>query len=817
MKHSLFFLEAANGQALTKKFSRPQRSKPIQKTNYPHVREFNSYEASYRNLKDFSALLRQYAKRGACLLKGHLNAPLKEQSRAGSTHPDTPTNWLCLDFDGLRGVATADEALALVGIEGVDYVLQYSASSGILRTDTFDAHIFLLLDDEVSPQQIKLWLKHINLTVPEFSEQITLTRSHNALRWPLDISVNQNDKLLFIAPPEVYDGIQDPLKGRRIRMVSKRGNAKTLSADLFTVPDVAKTDAAQRKKLNELRKELGLPSKRTLSTKIYKGVSVGASPTTATVTGIKEERGYVYLNLNGGDSWGYFFPLANPEILYNFKGEQNYALKEIAPEIYREYKNRAAEHRREEQERKLKEQQTGKAYVAFLDRRTDTYYRGTYDYDEEVLDLEKTGSLVKIQHFLKQHGEPVGDFVPEWDYVFDFQTNTLFDPERRFANRYRPSDYLRNPTTARRKDPFPTIRRIIQHALCDDGEIYQHFLNWLAFIFQYREPARTAWVLHGIQGTGKGVLFNYIITPLAGRDYVQTKRITDLEDGFNGFMDQTLFMLLDEVQITDAKNADSVMAKIKNYIVEPVIPIRAMRTDHYMAPNWMNIILASNKPNPIQIDPTDRRFNVATYQTEKLVISNEDITTIEEELPAFAHQLLSMEVDAHAARTPIDTEAKDHIKYLTRSSIDLFADALNEGNLQYFFEALPAPSDIPSDLDVTASMKQQYYIGMVRRFFASFDQKTHPGRMNISRDDLIRLAEYILGKVPTSPNKFSAYVKHHGINIGPVKVKGKTVQGVQVNWKASRILVEEWSTLWLPQETTPTKNEKVVPLKKQKR
>ena len=50
---------------------------------------------------------------------------------------------------------------------------------------------------------------------------------------------------------------------------------------------------------------------------------------------MKRARGFVYLNLSGGDSWAYFHPEDNPEYIYNFKGEPVYRTKEIAPEYYK--------------------------------------------------------------------------------------------------------------------------------------------------------------------------------------------------------------------------------------------------------------------------------------------------------------------------------------------------------------------------------------------------------------------------------------------------------------------------------------------------
>jgi len=112
-------------------------------------------------------------------------------------------------------------------------------------------------------------------------------------------------------------------------------------------------------------------------------------------------------------------------------------------------------------ERRLKEQKTGILYHAFLDTVSDSYYRGTYDFDSDNIAFSKTNSLVKVQHFLKQHGQDVGDFVPEWNYEFRFASDTLFDPEERFINRYQRSEPLRLSEVSPTYAETPVIDRIL--------------------------------------------------------------------------------------------------------------------------------------------------------------------------------------------------------------------------------------------------------------------------------------------------------------------------------------------------------------------
>lgn len=802
MSNELFFLASSDGRTMTKKFSQPKKNEPVKKESYPHVFRFTSSSTTFENTLEFTKLLKRQAKSGACLLKGNLSRNLDSESRAGTTNANEDTSWLVLDFDGLEGISTPKDALNLLDISDTNYIVQYSASMGIIN-NSFNAHIFVLLDHAVSPALIKLWLKHKNLTVSTLSSQLKLTRSFNALRWPLDISVNQNDKLIYIAPPELYDGIKDPYKDNRIQRVSKTRWNDRLNVDIFNNILQGKIDQQQVKKLNELRIAEGLPRRNKTSTKQFKGVPILSSPTQATVSGVKEDRGYIYLNLNGGDSWAYYFPKTNPEILYNFKGEDNYALKDIAPNIYKEYSEQVAEERAESAGHRLREQKTGIVYHAFLDTVSDTYYRGTYNFDTDNIAFSKTNSLVKIQHFLKQHGQDVGDFVPEWNYEFRFASNTLFDAEEQFINRYQRSECLRISRANPVYEKTPVIDKILASVVGDSEQALNYFLNWLAYIIQYRKPAHTAWLMHGTQGTGKGVLFNHILAPLVGRKYVQVKRLEEIEEDFNAYMQDCVFLLVDEIQISNAKSKSKVMAKLFNLITEPFISIRGMRTDGFMTINNLNIIFASNKPNPIEIDPSDRRMNVGDYQSKKLELTADEIKQIKLELPAFATYLLEYEINEKEAHVPMESHAKDHIKFLTRTSIDLFSDALRDGNISYFFDGLPSSNHVVNDLDIAATMRDDKYKSIIASMFQELNLVSHKwiGRMNISREDLRFMAGYLLGKIPDSPSKFTSFVKHHGIEIGPIKINGRTVRGIKnIPIHAETKLVHEWHDHWLTKE-----------------
>ena len=76
------------------------------------------------------------------------------------------------------------------------------------RTKELRAHIFMLLDKPVAAPLLKQWLTQKNHEVPLLHDAMKLTKTGNAISWPLDISACQNDKLIYIrtARPRWHQG-----------------------------------------------------------------------------------------------------------------------------------------------------------------------------------------------------------------------------------------------------------------------------------------------------------------------------------------------------------------------------------------------------------------------------------------------------------------------------------------------------------------------------------------------------------------------------------------------------------------------------------
>lgn len=768
-------------QSLTKSYTK-QPDGSILKSSYPHAYEFTSHEETVNTLPQFLAALDKHAALGHCILKGKPSKALNKESRAGSTNTQDATQWLCFDIDGIpdtitmttaNGVAmtspyTLETFMQEIGLPDTSYVVQWSASYGI-ENKYIRCHVFVLMDRMVSAPLIKQWLIHLNHSVTTLRSSQQLTKTGNSLTWPLDITTCQNDKLLYITAP-VLKGIKNPMgKQKRTELVTKANDVFVFPANVNAGKNRDLTD----KRILELREQQGMP-KRKMAYKIVSGNEVMVKPDSCDATEIKQERGFVYFNINGGDSWAYYHPEDNPEFIFNFKGEPAYRTAELLPDYWKGLQQAGS-----------RESSDGLTYLAFCDRLSGVYYKGTYDRTNDILDINPAKTLVILDHYMKQHGMIMGDFVPEWDMVFDPQSTLTVDFDNKTLNTFQLTSFMKEEPKNVIKCP-PTILKFIHHALGSDNDITEHFLNWVAFILQNRDRTLTSWVLHGTQGTGKGVVVDKILRPIFGFNQTTVRRMEEFKQPYNAYMKQCFIVGVDEVQTRSLLDESGVMANIKNFITEPMITIRMMYATPVECRNYTNWIFLSNKSDPIQIDREDRRTNVAKYQPLKFYPTQADLdkwpadkAKIKKELQAFHDYLFHFKVDATAAATPIETEDRNTLIAIGENAIDTVSAALLDGNMEFFIDLLPTSSRPKTDFKEIAKLED--YKAVLKDILVRTDALT--GRVNVQRDELRTIYEYTIGKIPESPNKFTSLLKHHRVHVKKIWVDNKSVMGVTTTFQ----------------------------------
>lgn len=739
----------------------------IEKSTYPHAYEFTSHSETFGNLQDFEKLLNAHAALGHCLLKGNITQPLINESRAGSTSTQSPTNWLCFDIDGLPGNITVDAFMTAIGLDKVSYLLQWSASYGI-ENKALRCHVMVQLDRLVPAPLIKQWLIHINHTVPILHDNQSLTKTGNALSWPLDITACQNDKLIYIAPP-ILKGIKNPLgKIPRISVVIKSQPIYTFP----TAPTVATNRVLTDKRILELRALAGMPA-RKLTYKLAGNQEILVKPDQCDATEIKQERGFVYFNINGGDSWGYYHPEDNPDYIHNFKGEPVYLTKELLPDYWKSLQSAGS-----------RVSSTGLMYLAFCDRNTSIYWKGTYDQTNDLLNITQARTETILRDFAKENGMVMGEYIPAWTMSFDPHDSVRVDFANQTINTFQLTEYMKAVAKEVKTCP-PTIFKIIHHVLGGNKDITEHFMNWIAFILQKRTRTLTSWVAHGVEGTGKGILMNLILRPLFGLNQTTVQRMEQFKQPYNGYLKQCFLVFIDEMQASALLDEQGVAANIRNYITEPTITIRQMHVAGIEYENHTNWFFLSNKPDPVRIPREDRRTNVAKYQPKKLYPTDADLAKfpgdklkIIKELQAFHDYLLGFKINETAVGTVIQTEDRETLIDLGENAMDTVANALLSGSMEFFIDQLPTSAKFTNKLNEN---RTNDYKSTLLDILVRADTLT--GRCNIPRDELRALFEYTVGKISESPNKFTSLLKHHRIHTKKIWGGEKTVTGIQVDFK----------------------------------
>lgn len=802
------FLEASNGKPLVKTIS----SSSV--TPYPYVKEVNSYTHSIQTTADLYQLTVDHAARGHCLLKGNVRKQLINESRAGQVDRRAFTHMLILDLDGVKfsdfqiQPTYTDVDLTNVAelvtnhfpkeFRNVSYIAQASASFG-KKGNTVSMHIIFLLAVPLEPKSIKLWLQDANFEIEVFKTQVGLSVNGLSLTYPLDISVADNSKLIFIAPP-VFDGMSDQFPDPTHRIVHVVKERDRLPLDKLMALNPQQVHEKGEALKNQLRSDAGFRKKnthlRTVSIE-NRAEQVITNPDRMSITIANTSYSpWINCNINGGDSGAYYFNLDNPHYMFNFKGEAIFAIEDADPEFFSTIPDL------------IDQLSVGKERamipVVMRDFKADVIYNGLYNPNILQFDDEfplTPSSRQGIESFLFSHGRTAPDFIPDANIYFDPTDDSQPDltniPYK--INLFRKSRYMLNeqpvdkPLSVGEAQTLvwhcPTIYKIIMHILGDGKEEFEYFINWLAFIYQTRQKAMTAWVLTGVQGTGKGLFYTRILRPLFGVDHVPMKSLQSIEEQFNAYMRQAIFMVVDEFHMASASSGASKMAdKLKNQITEPTMTIRSMRSNQIEVENFTNFIFLTNRYDAVTLDSGDRRYNIAPRQEVMLKDAHPDILSnlglIDNELYKFAGHLAAFKVNEMLVKTPIFNDAKDQMRKASISTNQEFFESFKNGDIEYFEDVLQL--DIVNIVNAGA-------IEAAKRFVKSWISQMNDEFSVIPLDHMKTVYNVMIAsgaQQQHSPKQFSMLAGRYGLKSERKRPSNggrdaKAARGVVVQWNNS--------------------------------
>jgi hypothetical protein len=792
----LTFIQAGNSVRLAKVFT------PTTKKGYPNVSKVTSHVYHVTNdavgLEQMHKLMVSHAAQGHALLRGQLKKELKNQSRAGLTNKTLVTDWITIDIDNLDLVKAKEfgftpnyplngsisRANILVAAEylvkllpmdfhNVSYIATASASTG-MKPNKLSMHLDFMLTNPVHPQTLKNWLTKLNFDVPVFNGQLNLSSNGLALIYPCDRTVADNSKLIYIAPPVLQDVEQRLDDKDRILIVEKQDTTVELM-QLFEGCTIEQVDLLISKAIKQLRKDGGLPAKTRKMQSINNGskvVEIISNPDRALMHLAYFNEKYCYANLQDksgimGDSNAYWWPKDNPQIVYNFKDEPPFRMKDVDMDFFKAI---CAQFKED-----ISSLNIPVPYV-FRDVASDEHYSLTYDTtNDRIMRLGGTKKQ-NLKDFMANHGEEVPEPIPDWDRSFNPQTTVQLDIENRFVNTYQPTKYLLHKELSEEdehpleygrayllKKACPTLYAIMYHMVGSSGPEFEHFFNWFAYGFQTKQKLTTAWVFTGIEGTGKGLFFHQIIHPLYGL-HAAYKTLDNVEDKFNDFAENALFMVVDEFKITDSVSSTKMMNKLKHMVTETFGTIRGMHQAQRQVRLYANMCFNSNEIEVLRISQSDRRFNIGKRQEVPILATYpkimEDIKKHrDKELINLVEFINAYEADPIQAYQPLDNEAKRLMRDASMTWIDHFITATITGNLDYFVEKILCV-DASLAEDISTQMNAER---IVKNWVANAGQEEP-----VSTQDLHTLCNAIESRAFTK-EKFAKMLGKRGVDMGRIR------------------------------------------------
>lgn len=721
---------------------------------YPMAKNFTSevveFPLTVDGLQARLEALRNAARRGGCLLKGELKEPLQDEPRAGKGITSKANRSLILDIDKLpvdfkkvngweaayekdtghkhgEGLfqavqhsigreqlrVLAEHIVSLFpALANTSYYIHASSSMG-MRKDSISMHIEFILDEPITPDVQKDWLRYCNLNITTFNQNIQLSKNGASLLWPLDISVADNTKLIFIAHPHFEDAKMNPIKDEdRILLVLKE-NIIASSREMRSIPAQQIRDLANSK-VADMRKNLGFASKKFKTKFIGMGdsrVEVLLNPDAMSLTIIDDAGDFVHANVNDGDSNSYYWPKSNPTLVYNFKGEPAFRMEDACPEFYLEVLQKYEEFLGKEEGRQVFVRRNFEEGGALYGIECDTV-------NNKMLQLGVIANAQAASDYLLHNG-----YMPPDNYAYAIieynpKNEAIYSRIEKNGqsievfNSYMESDTWRaarfeqgeeinyDNCTEKLKAMAPATAYLLNHVFAGaQGEI-RHFLNWIAAAINSKEKLGTTWLLQGTQGTGKGIMWEMLIVPLFGESNIKKMTVSELEDKFDANLGHKTMILVDEFRHSDAVGSKKLENKLKLMATEASYSLRGMHVEYKEVANSFQMIFFSNNNDAVRIQANDRRWNIAPRQETPLwaALDKTDKQAafrriqnmrdkIAEERGKFANFLRSFQFDMAMARIALDNPAKRLMTMASRTKAEDFAAALEEGDFEFFVSA----------------------------------------------------------------------------------------------------------------------------------
>ena len=170
------------------------------------------------------------------------------------------------------------------------------------------------------------------------------------------------------------------------------------------------------------------------------------------------------------------------------------------------------------------------------------------------------------------------------------------------------------------------IKQLMEHLFPVESD-REYVLDWLHYAIVGRNE--TVLGLIGARGTGKGILFESVLSNLVGKEYREVVGQDILQEKFNSPFKNKRFIFMDEVTITDEKE----LAKIRAF-ANRFIAFQSKGADAMTIENFSSMGVTSNDLKSFMVEPQERRFSLPEVTSVPLL----DIMT-EDEVTEFVQEL----------------------------------------------------------------------------------------------------------------------------------------------------------------------------------
>ena len=242
-------------------------------------------------------------------------------------------------------------------------------------------------------------------------------------------------------------------------------------------------------------------------------------------------------------------------------------------------------------------------------------------------------------------------------------------------------------------EKFPHINLLFDSLTNFNKNYKKYVLNWLAYVFITHNRTQNTIIFKGVEGTGKGLLFDKIIKKVFYENQTTVISNSELNSDFNEFLENKSFVIANEVQ--DYTNKQSVYEKLKQWITDEQINLNAKHISNRNELLKANFLIFSNNENPIPITTTDRRYSVINTADVKLEVNakkilNEDIfdfvKNLEKETEEFLYELATYNFNEKQATKVLENKEREKIIFNTTEKTKILLHKLKTLDKKFFLE-----------------------------------------------------------------------------------------------------------------------------------